>query len=139
MTKGIMKSALLLLTLLVGSSLAVPMDAEREAELLEALEDRNFLCDHFGILCPDKPKPNIILMVADDMGVGDLASYGHPTQEPGFIDEMAANGMRFTDGYTGDSVCTPSRSSIMTGKGTKHIIITYIRYMMHVAQEALFR
>lgn len=55
-------------------------------------------------------------MVADDMGVGDLTSYGHPVQEPGFIDEMAAKGMRFTNGYVGDSVCTPSRSAIMTGR-----------------------
>ncbi|XP_780034.3 LOW QUALITY PROTEIN: arylsulfatase [Strongylocentrotus purpuratus] len=61
-------------------------------------------------------KPNVILMVADDMGVGDLTSYGHPTQEPGFIDEMAAKGLRFTNGYVGDSVCTPSRSAIMTGR-----------------------
>ena len=60
-------------------------------------------------------KPNVILLVADDMGVGDLTSYGHPTQEPGFIDTMAAEGMRFTNGYVGDSVCTPSRSAIMTG------------------------
>jgi len=61
-------------------------------------------------------RPNVILMVADDMGVGDLTSYGHPVQEPGFIDTMAAEGMRFTNGYVGDSVCTPSRSAIMTGR-----------------------
>nr|XP_054756092.1 arylsulfatase-like isoform X2 [Lytechinus pictus] len=61
-------------------------------------------------------KPNVILMVADDMGIGDLTSYGHPTQEPGFIDHMATNGLRFTNGYVGDSVCTPSRSAIMTGR-----------------------
>ena len=61
-------------------------------------------------------KPNIILIVADDMGVGDLTSYGHPTQEPGFIDEMAAGGMRFTNAYVGESVCTPSRAAFLTGK-----------------------
>nr|AAC27821.1 arylsulfatase [Heliocidaris erythrogramma] len=117
MTSSKMASALILLTLLVGSSMA--MTKEREAELLSKLQDRAFLCEKFGIFCPDEPeasKPNVILMVADDMGVGDLSVYGHPTQEPGFIDEMAANGLRFTNGYVGDSVCTPSRSAIMTGR-----------------------
>ncbi|XP_072170914.1 arylsulfatase-like isoform X2 [Diadema setosum] len=61
-------------------------------------------------------QPNVVLLVADDMGVGDLMSYGHPTQEFGFIDHMAAKGLRFTNGYVGDSVCTPSRSAIMTGR-----------------------
>ena len=61
-------------------------------------------------------RPNVLLLVADDMGVGDLTVYGHPTQEPGFIDQMAAQGIRFTDAYVGDSVCTPSRSAFMTGK-----------------------
>ncbi|NP_999677.1 arylsulfatase precursor [Strongylocentrotus purpuratus] len=61
-------------------------------------------------------KPNVILLLADDMGVGDLSVYGHPTQEPGFIDQMANQGLRFTQGYSGDSVCTPSRSAIVTGR-----------------------
>eukprot|EP00057_Strongylocentrotus_purpuratus_P005466 XP_003731039.1 PREDICTED: arylsulfatase [Strongylocentrotus purpuratus] len=61
-------------------------------------------------------KPNVVLLVADDMGSGDLTSYGHPSQEPGFIDQMAAEGLRFTNGYVGDAVCTPSRSAIMTGR-----------------------
>lgn len=60
-------------------------------------------------------KPNVVLLVADDMGSGDLTSYGHPAQEAGFIDQMAAEGLRFTNGYVGDAVCTPSRSAIMTG------------------------
>ena len=60
-------------------------------------------------------KPNVIFMVADDMGVGDLSCYGHPTQEPGFIDRMAAGGLRFTNGYVADSVCSPSRAALLTG------------------------
>ena len=61
-------------------------------------------------------KPNVILFNADDMGWGDISSYGHPTQEWGPIDDMAREGMRFTNHYSPASICTPSRSGLMTGK-----------------------
>ena len=106
----------------VLSSLAEEAQRERRAPflfnrprpILNAIGD--FVGDLFDGNRDAQDRPNVILLVADDMGVGDLTVYGHPTQEPGFIDEMAAKGMRFTDAYVGDSVCTPSRSAIMTGK-----------------------
>ncbi|XP_071502339.1 arylsulfatase-like [Diadema antillarum] len=64
-----------------------------------------------------RDKPNFVLFFADDMGYGDLASYGHPTQERGAIDDiMVKGGIRFTQGYVPDSLCTPSRTALITGR-----------------------
>ena len=59
--------------------------------------------------------PNFVLIVADDVGYGDLASYGHPTQEFNEIDQLALEGIRFTQWYSTAPVCTPSRAAILTG------------------------
>src|SRR3954465_15318013 len=61
-------------------------------------------------------KPNIIIILADDMGYGDLGCYGHPTIRTPNLDRMAAEGLRFTDFYAGQSLCTPSRASLLTGR-----------------------
>lgn len=61
-------------------------------------------------------KPNIIVIFADDLGYGDLGSYGHPTIETPNLDKMAAEGMRFTQFYVGAALCTPSRASLLTGR-----------------------
>jgi len=61
-------------------------------------------------------KPNIIVIVADDLGYGDVCSYGCQGGMTPNIDSMAANGMRFTDGYVTAPVCSPSRAALMTGR-----------------------
>ena len=60
--------------------------------------------------------PNVVVIFADDLGYGDLGAYGHPTLRTPALDRMAAEGMRFTQFYTGASVCTPSRAALLTGR-----------------------
>jgi len=60
-------------------------------------------------------KPNIVLINADDLGWGDLSCYGHPRNSTPFLDELASNGLRFTDFYMASPVCSPSRGAMMTG------------------------
>jgi arylsulfatase A-like enzyme len=65
-------------------------------------------------------KPNIIFILADDLGYGDLGCYGQKKIKTPNLDRMAAQGMRFTQAYAGSTVCAPSRCVLMTGKHTGH-------------------
>lgn len=65
-------------------------------------------------------KPNIIYIMCDDMGYGDLGCYGQKYIHTPHIDAMAAQGMRFTQAYAGSPVSAPSRASLMTGQHTGH-------------------
>jgi arylsulfatase A-like enzyme len=65
-------------------------------------------------------KPNIIFILADDLGYGDLGCYGQKRVDTSNIDRLAAEGMRFTNCYAGSTVCAPSRSCLMTGTHTGH-------------------
>ncbi|WP_149526686.1 arylsulfatase [Sphingobacterium hotanense] len=69
-------------------------------------------------------KPNIVFILADDLGIGDLGSYDQQKISTPNLDKLAASGMRFTKFYAGTSVCAPSRSSLLTGQHTGH---THIR------------
>jgi arylsulfatase A-like enzyme len=63
-----------------------------------------------------KAQPNIVIILADDLGWGDLGCYGHPSIRTPNLDRMAAEGMRFTDFYSAAEVCTPSRAALLTGR-----------------------
>ncbi|HUT30384.1 MAG TPA: arylsulfatase [Sedimentisphaerales bacterium] len=67
-----------------------------------------------------RKQPNIIFILADDLGYGDLGCYGQKQIQTPNLDLMAAEGMRFTQHYAGSTVCAPSRCSLMTGLHTGH-------------------
>jgi arylsulfatase A len=64
--------------------------------------------------------PNIIFIIADDLGYGDLSCYGQKHFETPHLDKLAADGVRFTSHYSGSTVCAPSRCALMTGRHTGH-------------------
>lgn len=65
-------------------------------------------------------RPNVLIIMCDDMGYGDLGCYGQPYISTPCIDSMAANGIRFTQAYAGSPVSAPSRASLMTGQHSGH-------------------
>ncbi|HIG29734.1 MAG TPA: N-acetylgalactosamine 6-sulfate sulfatase [Verrucomicrobiales bacterium] len=68
-----------------------------------------------SVVHANKGQPNIVFIMADDLGYGDLGCYGQQQIKTPHIDRLAAEGMRFTQAYAGGCVCTPSRSCLMTG------------------------
>ena len=83
-----------------------------------------FLCLLSSAAASDAPRPNIIFILADDLGYGDLGCYGQQLIHTPRLDQMAAEGIRFTDFYAGNTVCAPSRSVLMTGLHMGH---THVR------------
>ena len=77
-------------------------------------------------------KPNVILIMADDLGYSELGSYGQKKIKTPHLDKLAAGGMKFTAAYAGNAVCAPSRCVLMTGKHPGH---AYIRNNSEVKPE----
>ncbi|OEK05088.1 arylsulfatase [Roseivirga misakiensis] len=77
----------------------------------------------FGCQPTQESKPNIILIVADDLGYGELGAYGQKIIQTPNLDALAANGMKFNQFYAGSPVCAPSRYVLLTGLHTGHSFI----------------
>ncbi len=108
---------------------------------------RFFLCPGLlslflsGAGCQPAPEagrpPNIVFILADDLGYGDLGSYGQRRIRTPHLDRLAAEGMRFTRFYAGSTVCAPSRAVLLTGLHTGHNPIRGNREYQPMGQEPL--
>lgn len=90
----------------------------------------------FGILVPlsctsssedrgsHEARPNIVLLLADDLGVNDLGCYGRAEHRTPNLDRLAAEGLRFTSAYCAQPICSPSRAAILTGKAPARLRLT---------------
>ena len=83
------------------------------------------------------PPPNIVLIVADDLGYGDLGAYGQKQIQTPYLDQMAREGLRFTDFYSGSTVCAPSRAALMAGLHTGHTVVRGNREVQPMGQHPL--
>ncbi|MCP3692820.1 MAG: sulfatase-like hydrolase/transferase, partial [Planctomycetaceae bacterium] len=63
----------------------------------------------------DTKRPNIVLIMADDLGYNELGSYGQKLIQTPYLDTLATQGMKFSRNYCGNAVCAPSRCVLMTG------------------------
>jgi arylsulfatase A-like enzyme len=85
---------------------------------------RNFLSSLGAAALPAQPSrpsaPNIIFILADDLGYGDLGCYGQQRIQTPHLDRLAAEGLRFSQAYAGSTVCAPSRCALLTGLHTGH-------------------
>src|SRR5215203_981564 len=65
---------------------------------------------------PNKLRPNVVLIITDDVGYGDLSSYGAPDVRTPNIDRLAREGVRLTDFYANGATCTPTRAGLISGR-----------------------
>ena len=99
-----------------GPSSSIPRPFARSSALL--LAALLLAVQAAGAAAPDAPapRPNIVVMLCDDLGYGDLGCFGHPVIRTPNLDRLAAEGLRLTSCYSAAPVCSPSRAGLMTGR-----------------------
>ena len=99
-----------------------PCYRRQPAGLLQALIVASFvyLCGGIGLAAEHATRPNLIFILADDLGYGELGCYGQTIIQTPRLDAMAKQGLQFTHFYSGATVCAPSRSVLMTGMHHGH-------------------
>ena len=87
----------------------------------------SFCVINLGLSLSAQTQPNVVILLADDLGYKDVGCYGGPVKTPA-IDQLAKDGVRFTDFYSGCAVCSPSRATLLTGR---HHIRTGVYSWIH--------
>lgn len=87
-----------------------------------------FLAFAVSLFAGDASKPNIIVILADDLGYGDLSCYGSKAIATTRLDSMAADGVRFTDFYVASPFCSPSRAALLTGRLPARCGVPYVLF-----------
>src|SRR5262245_5008731 len=82
------------------------------------------LASFLGASAAAAPKPNILFILADDLGINDLHCYGRAEHHTPNLDQLAREGMRFTASYCAQPICSPSRAAILTGKAPARLHLT---------------
>ena len=77
-----------------------------------------------SLVCTASEKPNIVVIMADDLGWRDLHCFGNPQLDTPALDQLAAEGMRVSNGYAAAPVCTPTRAAMMAGQSPARLRIT---------------
>jgi len=101
--------------------------------------------DYLATKVPDlanHKRPNIIIILADDLGISDLSSYGNKYVTTPNIDGIAKNGVMFTEGYISSPVCSPSRAGLITGRYQQrfgHEFQPEQRYLKNMAEYVGFK
>jgi arylsulfatase A-like enzyme len=76
-----------------------------------------------GTSVAQTPPPNVLFILADDLGYGDLSCYGRPEYKTPVLDNLAKQGMKFSDNYASAPVCTPTRTAYITGRYPHHLAV----------------
>ena len=116
-------------TLLARPTAVVGKDGSMKCFVTSALIATFFPLALAGVLraadaTDSKSKPNIVFILADDLGINDLGCYGRNDHRTPNLDRLASQGMRFTCAYTAQPICSPSRAAIMTGKCPARLNLT---------------
>lgn len=90
---------------------------------LAAVQGSGLLGCHSTPANPTPSRPNVIYMLADDWGYRELGAYGQSKIRTPHLDRMAAEGVKFTQHYSGSPVCAPSRAALLTGLHTGHGVV----------------
>jgi len=84
--------------------------------LPEQFADQEVAVPQLNLAEPSRRRPNIVVILADDLGYGDVGAYGGTVVHTPHMDQLAAEGMRFTSAYSSAPICSPSRAGLLTGR-----------------------